>query len=260
MNTLIIEWRKLSRYKPFWIMGGLFLVIVALVFFQAADLVEGFTINGIEGSIFPVFEFPNIWENMAWLASLFRFLLAVVVIMIMANEFNWKTMRQSVLNGQSRADFMLGKVGIIIILALMAAIWVFLMTLAVGAIKGESPEGYFVGIGFRYAGLYFFQVIGYLLFALGITFLIKRSAFAIGLWLIYSIFLEPILGLIVGDYGDYLPLSSLDALVPNPFGDYFDFSGQNPIPDLEPASLAVAGAWILIAAGLLFFGASRKNL
>ncbi len=113
-------------YKVFWILMGLYFLFLVL-----GILMAGFTINNGIDNInkhspipFPhitIYFFPDIWQNITFFASI-RFILilpAIVIIILITNEFTNKTIRQNIVNGMSRQEFLLSKLQLIFLNSLL---------------------------------------------------------------------------------------------------------------------------------------------
>jgi hypothetical protein len=77
----------------------------------------------------------------------------------------------------------------------------------------------------RYSGFipaYFLQLSAYLIFALFIGLLIKKTGLAFGLFFLYSLIIEPVAGLRIHDemVKGLLPMKSISNLIHMPFGKY----------------------------------------
>ena len=57
-----------------------------------------------------IFNFPYIWHFNTWVAALFKALfLAIVIVSMMANEYSNKTIKQNLIDGLSKKEFVLSK-------------------------------------------------------------------------------------------------------------------------------------------------------
>ncbi len=77
----------------------------------------------------------------------------------------------------------------------------------------------------KYSGFipaYFLQLSAYLIFALFIGLLIKKTGLAMGLMFLYSLLIEPVLGLRIQNemIKGFLPMRSISNLIHMPFGKY----------------------------------------
>ena len=145
-----------------------------------------------------------------------------MVITSITNEYSFKTHRQNIIDGWSRQQFIHVKIAQIVIISFLAMLFVFLTSILYGLLAGST----FSFDKIQFVGYYFIQSLSYCLFALLIGVLIKRSGLSIGLFFLYCFIIENFLGAILNNMGgvrsisgpgDYLPLNTVDNLIPFPF-------------------------------------------
>jgi hypothetical protein len=214
MSLLSIEWLKIKRYRTFWVLIGLFVVLLTLWNLQLARGVLDFDLP-----IANDYTFPVAWENFGWWGSVFVLFLAILVITLTCNEYTFRTHRQNVIDGWSRLSFFHAKVALV--LAISMAVTVLVFTL--GAVFGIQYSGGADKLteGLKCVPYFFLLVLNYLGAALLMAFLIRRSGLAISLFLLYALIVETFLKFTINHYsksklGDLLPLQSSDELLPFP--------------------------------------------
>jgi ABC-2 type transport system permease protein len=47
---------------------------------------QGAEFNGIDPTILPLYDFPDVWQNMTYVATFFKIILAFIVIISVTNE------------------------------------------------------------------------------------------------------------------------------------------------------------------------------
>ena len=57
----------------------------------------------------PLYHFPDIWQNLTYISTYFQPILAIIVIISLTNEFSFKTIRQNIIDGFDRKDFLVSK-------------------------------------------------------------------------------------------------------------------------------------------------------
>ncbi|MBK8090248.1 MAG: ABC transporter permease subunit [Chitinophagaceae bacterium] len=78
------------------------------------------------------FEFPEVFRTTAFASSLFVLIPAILVIMLITNEYTYKTNRQNVIDGWSRNEFLIAKfLNVVIISMIVIALYV-IVTLSIG--------------------------------------------------------------------------------------------------------------------------------
>ena len=103
------------------------------------------------------FTFPDVWQTVAFISSIFVFLL-VVVIMFITNEYTYKTHRQNIIDGWSREDFLMSKMIDVIIICLLATVLYILTTTVIGVINSGNANGTF-GRGHKIHSTILFTVV-----------------------------------------------------------------------------------------------------
>lgn len=127
-----------------------------------------------------IFNFPYIWHFNSFVAAFFKVFLLLVIVSMTANEYSNKTLKQNLIDGLSKKEFILSKLYMVIFFAAISTIFVFLVSLILGLIYSNYTE---VGIIFSdmwFLLAFFVKLLGF--FSLGLFFgiLVKRSAFAVG--------------------------------------------------------------------------------
>jgi len=56
-----------------------------------------------------IFNFPYIWHFNTYVAAALKFFLAIVIVSMMANEYSNKTIKQNLIDGLSKKEFILSK-------------------------------------------------------------------------------------------------------------------------------------------------------
>lgn len=230
-RLLAIEWIKLKHYRPFWILMLLYFIVLALVCSGIMIYFEylasrGVEFEGLDPSMIPIYDFADIWQNLTYLATFFKIFLGFIVVISITNEYSYKTIRQHIIDGLTRWEFLSSKLLIILAIAVANTLFVFLMGLILGFIYSpvRGVDVIFENAGFLLA--YFMDVSAFLVFALLVGMLIKRTGFAIVLLALYSLFIEPIGWLILASNYDqytfhqYFPIRAINNLIQIPFGKY----------------------------------------
>jgi hypothetical protein len=208
----------------------LFLVIsvpITLLEFLKWLKVKGAEFEGFDPMKIPLLFFPDIWQNITYFYTLpiFLIFLGIVVIITISNEFSYKTIRQNVIDGLDRWEFLQSKLSMILVLCLASTLVVFLTSLFTGLIYTPDLEASYVFDGMEFVVAYFLYVLLYLLLAFLLTVLLKRSALTIFLLMLY----RPVEGILIGvasNYNvsaitDFLPLEAASNMIEVPFPRYW---------------------------------------
>ena len=174
-----------------------------------------------------IFNFPYIWHFNAYVAASLKFFLAIVIVSMMANEYSYGTLKQNLIDGMSKTEFIYSKFLTVTVFSLASTIFIFIMSLILGLFFSAYNE---IGIIFSdldYLLAYFIKLVGFFSFCLFLGILVKRSAFAIGflfVWWIVEQILHGILAIRIFPEGNtaanilqFLPLESMGNLIVEPF-------------------------------------------
>ncbi len=173
-----------------------------------------------------IFNFPYIWHFNTYIADFFKFFLAIIIVSMMANEYSYGTLKQNLIDGMSKKEFITSKFLTVVVFALASTIFVFLMSLILGLSFSSYTEASILFSKMDYLLAYFVKLLGFFTFCLFIGILIKRSAFAIGFVFIWYVIEAIIVGLIKYNFfkdsklaaalTNYLPLQSMSNLIVEP--------------------------------------------
>ncbi|MDI3320842.1 ABC transporter permease [Pinibacter soli] len=130
-NLLKIEWLKIKAYPAFWWV----LVITAIsypavnycmsvVYHHFLDDPKMATIKLMIGN---PFAFNEVWHTVAYFSSWFILFPAIIVIMLITNEYTFKTYRQNIIDGWSRNQFLSAKLLTLLLYPLLSrcCTWLF---------------------------------------------------------------------------------------------------------------------------------------
>jgi len=174
-----------------------------------------------------IFNFPFIWHFNTYIAAILKLFLAIVIVSMMANEYSYGTLKQNLIDGMSKKEFILSKFLTILLFALVSTIFIFLLSLILGFSFSSYTE---IGIVFSdldYLLGYFIKLIGFFSFCLFLGILVKRSAFALGFLLVWNIIEAIAKGIltykifpdskIAAYITQFFPLESMSNLIVEPF-------------------------------------------
>ena len=226
MLTLIkIEWLKIKKYPAFWWM----LAIVALTYpgvnimffsiYRKATEGKEMTNNIAKMLLGNPFALPETWHSVAYFSSLFILLPAILVIMLVTNEYNFKTHRQNIIDGWSREQFITSKLFDVMIVAGIATLvyigvsTVFCFYADIDHLNQWSNQLYYIP-------LFFLQTFSQLSIAFLLGYLIKKAFIALGIFLFYYLVIENIATTYakfkLNDIGRFLPFEISDRIIPSP--------------------------------------------
>jgi len=171
-----------------------------------------------------IFNFPYIWHFNTYTASIFKFFLLLVIVSMMANEYSNKTLKQNLIDGLSKKEFILSKFYTVIALAALSTLFVFIVSLVLGYMYSDYTEFSIVTDDIEFLFAFFIKLVGFFSFGLFLGILIKRSAFAVGALLIWAFIENAILkGLLFWKLRDHMddimrifPLEAMSNLIKEP--------------------------------------------
>lgn len=256
LHLLRIEWLKVKNYRAFWVFSILYLASIFLVNYIAWTIVER-TQTEVPGSSMVLgspFAFPKVWQTVGWFSSWLLYFPGMIIIMLMVNEFNFKTHRQNIIDGWSRKQFISVKIAMVILFSVLITILNAITSLFFGLIS----RGSFSFEGMEYLIYVFFQALAYLFLALMLAVLFRRSGLAIIIFFLYGLIFEWLIcGLMtfqfkLTPFSYFLPLQTSDVLIPIPFG------AKVMYPDAPAAIVLMIGVLAYIT--LYIFFARKKFL
>ncbi len=225
LHLVRTEWFKIRKYPGFWWVLGITALtypgINALLYFFYKNLVAKTDTTGqlAKALIGNPFAFPEVFRTVAYSSSLFIFIPAILIIMLISNEFTYKTNRQNIIDGWSRNEFLLAKFIDVVIVSVLVILLYLVVTLIIGFTNTDKTVTNSWKLA-NYTGLFGLQVFSQLSFAFLLGLLIRRAFIALGIFIFYMMIVEQIgVGILkrfVHDIGRFLPLEVSDRITPVP--------------------------------------------
>jgi len=242
LRILRVEWMKVKNYRTFWILLAITLFSIPAVNYMFYNIMNN-SFPKIKGKsiLGSPFGFPDVWQTVSWNSTLLFFIPAILIITLTTNEFTYKTHRQNIIDGWSRQQFVSIKLIEVFLLSVVTTIIVLLTALAFGYLGNKAGVAAGTGAGVtggsgtatgtgssvaawhdsRFIFFYFVQMLSYSLIAFLMALFIKRAGLAMGLFFIYMIVENIVVGIFRGIYKvnavDYLPEEVTDRLIPQPY-------------------------------------------
>ncbi|WP_312555135.1 ABC transporter permease [Empedobacter brevis] len=270
-----IEWNKLFYNKGTRIFIILYFVMILLMGITLPNIKPN--INGLKIDFIQLgaLEFPAIWHNITWLLGFGKFFLAIIVINNITNEYSFGTFKQNTIDGLSKTEFLNTKVLMNIIITLLSTLLVAVLVFGLGSFFSEKFE--FIK-GIEFLGGYFIEIFAYIVFAMFLSFLLKRSAFAI-LSLIVLNIIESVLKVIeflvrfgknppnnaeeIKLFTNFLPLNSNSKIIDYPSMDIKEalMGGKLFTSDsIQWEYLVINVFYIILFLGLSLFIIKKRDL
>lgn len=172
-----------------------------------------------------IFNFPYIWHFNTYVAALFKLFLAIVIVSMMSNEYSNKTIKQNLIDGLSKKEFILSKFLTVISFALISTVFVFVVSLILGLAYSDFNELSIIFSDLEFLLAFFVKLVGFFAFCLFLGILVKRSAFALGFLILWSILEQVLFGILGWKFVSwdtasaikgFFPLQSMSNLINEP--------------------------------------------
>ncbi len=265
------EWLKIKKYPAFWWVMGITALtypgINSILLYQYYDLIEkqnaaGQVVKALLGNPFAL---PEAWKTVAYFSSIFVFIPAIVIILLISNEYTYKTNRQNIIDGWSRKDFMTGKLIDVLILSAIVTVLYSVVALIIGisntaaVVTGKWNMVYYIG-------LFALQTFSQLSLAFMVGLLVRKSFIALAIFAFYFIMLEPIsINLIKiklhSNIGRFFPLQVSHKLIPRPaFIGRFDEKAYQETLDAVKYHVGYTVVLIVLTWVFCFWINNRRDL
>lgn len=222
LHLLRLEWKKLSTNRLFLITTGLLLLLLPLLYMtvKSGTNLDDDSSNPIVAIYQSFYKFSGIWDTMTYLASwLTYFLMTYLVLFSITSETSNKTLRQNLITGMSRNEWLSAKVLILLVLTLGAVLYTFVVTLLFGSFAGGYGQPFTTEI--LALGRLGVQTFFYGSFALLLALIFRRGGLALMVFFSYTLIIERIIRYLVFgnllnniEAGSYLPANLAWDTVP----------------------------------------------
>jgi ABC-2 type transport system permease protein len=218
MNLLRTELRKIFPYRTFWIIVAIYLLLLLLIVYASSSIV----ING--SPLGPnTYKFPEIWNRLTYIASFFNLLLGILVIVLVTDEFSFKTIRQQIIDGLSRFEFIKAKFFLILAIAICSTIFLMITGLYFGLTHSLVISAQAIFSQIDHLFYFFLQAVAYMTLAMLFAFIVRKSGLAIIGFIAYTKVVEPLIHYSIDDTLDqYFPMKVLSSLIPLPGQEILD--------------------------------------
>ena len=226
LRLLEIEYNKLRYSRSARILIITYFILITFIALIAS--IE-FNIGNIEFRVADqgIFNFPYIWHFNSYIAALLKLFLAIVIVSMMSNEYSNRTIKQNLIDGLSKKEFILSKFLTVLVFAGISTFFLFVVTMILGLTFSDFNEFSIIFSDLEYLLAYFIKLTGFFAFCMFLGILVKRSAFALGflvVWAIFEGFFYAILNFKVFKGTDiatsimqFFPLESMSNLIIEPF-------------------------------------------
>lgn len=224
-RLFLIEFDKLRTNRSSRILIGAYFILLTSIALIAAIK---FDIGPIKFHLAEqgIFNFPYVWHFNAFIGAWFKIFLAVVIVSMTANEYSNKTIKQNLIDGLSKREFLHSKWIMIFAFAGISTLFIFVVSLILGLMYSNYTELGIIFSDFEYQLAYFLKLVAFFGFCLFLGTVIKRSAFALGFLGVWQMFEGICYGLLKWKSPSWIdadqvfrlfPLNAMSNLVPEPF-------------------------------------------
>jgi ABC-2 type transport system permease protein len=277
LRLLTIELHKLKYNKSAKVISIVYFILITFIAlissieFNFGDFHFRIADQGI-------FNFPFIWHFNTYIAAILKLFLAIVIVSMMANEYSNRTLKQNLIDGLSKKEFVLSKFLTVILFSVISTLFVFGVSLILGLMFSDYNEIGIIFSDIEYLFAYFIKLIGFFSFCLFLGVLVKRSAFALGFLLIWSIAEGIIYSVIkwkifkdtdiAESIMQFFPLASMSNLIKEPFsrlgavqsaanqlGEAFDKDYS-----VQPLTILIVLAWTFLFVYGSYYILKRRDL
>ena len=275
-RLFLIEFEKLRANRSSRILIGAYFILLTSIALIAAIK---FDIGPIKFHLADqgIFNFPYIWHFNAYIGAWFKIFLAVVIVSMTANEYSNKTIKQNLIDGLSKREFLHSKWAMIFSLAAVSTLFIFVVSLILGLVYSNYNEVSIIVQDLEYLAAYFLKLMTFFAFCLFLGTAIKRSAFALGFLGIWQMFEGFSYGMLkwkspewlnAEDVYRFFPLNAMSNLVREPFSrlsavrNLADQVGEQMTKntDVQLLDMLIVSAWCYIFYALTYRLLKRRDL
>jgi ABC-2 type transport system permease protein len=268
MRLFYIEWLKISRNRVFWITLAAYVVtIIAVLIGMRSAIISINTnmsnaTNGMTVLPAEIYRFPHVWHNLTFIGKYIKIFIGILMILLVTNEFYYNTLRQNIINGLTKSEFVISKFIDGVLLALVATSIMFLFGLIAGFANTTSLGFSMIFSKIEFLAGYFLMLVGYLTFVMFLAFLLRKVVLAMGILLVYSYIIEPILlWRLPKSISQFLPMESFNGLIIAPKTTLFSLFNMKTTSDgIEFQNIILTLAYIALFSAVSYWMLKKRDL
>jgi ABC-2 type transport system permease protein len=224
LRLLNIELQKLWLNKASKVLIFISFILPFTVLVLSSIKINFFGFFTLELGELGIFNFPIIWHITTFFASYFKLFFAIVVVSMIGNEYSNKTIKQNLIDGLSKKEFILSKFYTIVFFSLLATILIAVASFCIGMYYSSYTEASIVVRETEFILAYFIKLVGFFSLCLFFGMLVKRSAFALAFlfilyileWIVFWVTISYTNQEIAWKVKGFLPLESMYNLINQP--------------------------------------------
>ncbi|MBO6631757.1 MAG: ABC transporter permease, partial [Psychroserpens sp.] len=140
LRLLQLELQKLLLNRASKVLIFISFILPFFVIILSSLRINFFGLFVLELGHYGVFNFPIVWHITTFFAAQFKFFFAIVVVSMIGNEYSNKTIKQNLIDGLSKKEFILSKFYTILFFSAVATIIIFLICLLIGLYYSSIDE------------------------------------------------------------------------------------------------------------------------
>lgn len=273
IRLLQLELQKLLLNRTSKVLIFISFILPLCVIVLSAIKINFFGFFTLELGELGIFNFPMVWHITTYFSALFKFFFAIVVVSMIGNEYSNKTLKQNLIDGLSKKEFILSKFCAIAFFSLISTLIIFCISLILGLVYSSYNEINIIIREMEFLPAYFIKLVGFFSFCLFLGVLAKRSAFALAFLFVDFIFEWIVFGLISwkSDMAlaikvqNFFPLTSMSNLIKQPFQRVAmtKFPNKNDL-DYDYAvhfdSMLIVALWVVVFVYLSYYLLKKRDL
>ena len=273
IRLLQLELQKLLLNRTSKVLIFISFILPLCVIVLSAIKINFFGFFTLELGELGIFNFPIVWHITTYFSALFKFFFAIVVVSMIGNEYSNKTLKQNLIDGLSKKEFILSKFYAIAFFSLISTLIIFCISLILGLVYSSYNEINIIIREIEFLPAYFIKLVGFFSFCLFLGVLAKRSAFALAFLFVDFIFEWIVFGLIswksdmelATKIQNFFPLTSMSNLIKQPFQRVAmtKFPNKNDL-DYDYAvhfdSMLIVALWVVVFVYLSYYLIKKRDL
>jgi ABC-type transport system involved in multi-copper enzyme maturation permease subunit len=273
IRLLQLELQKLLLNRTSKVLIFISFILPLCVIVLSAIKINFFGFFTLELGELGIFNFPMVWHITTYFSALFKFFFAIVVVSMIGNEYSNKTLKQNLIDGLSKKEFILSKFYAIAFFSLISTLIIFCISLILGLVYSSYNEINIIIREIEFLPAYLIKLVGFFSFCLFLGVLAKRSAFALAFLFVDFIFEWIVFGLISwkSDMAlaikvqNFFPLTSMSNLIKQPFQRVAmtKFPNKNDL-DYDYAvhfdSMLIVALWVVVFVYLSYYLLKKRDL
>lgn len=262
------EWIKISRNRIFWITLAAYVVTIILILTGMRAAINSINQNMSEATsgmtILPaeIYRFPHVWHNLTFITKYIKFFIGILMILLVSNEFYYNTLRQNIITGMSRRDFIAAKFIDGLMLAFFATLLIFVFGLVAGIITTKDISFHSIFAQIEFIPGYFLMLSVYLSFILMLSVILRKAVLTMGILFTYELIIENFLLWKLPDSIDrFLPVNAINGLIIAPRTKLFAmFHVKTASNGIDPVNIAISVGYMILFLWISYKILNKRDL